>query len=189
MVSLEGVDDLSHGRHTFVFSYLRPMNGVQLHFLLNHVPLFFTLFGLLILLTSLVLKARGARRYALLIWILGAMGSLGAMATGEEAEEVAIQWGMSHQAIHEHQESAELAHFACIGLGLLSLVLVVFEIRSIAWWKGTVLLLVFLSLGVLVMMSWAAHEGGKLRHPELYQSPPVDQPLPEVPSEGETDVD
>jgi hypothetical protein len=28
-------------------------------------------------------------------------------------------------------------------------------------------------------MSIAAHEGGKLRHPELYQAPPTDQMLPE----------
>jgi len=166
------MEDKKHLRNLL---YIRNMNGVQLHFLLNHVPLFFTLFGLLIFITSLLLKTTSPRRFALIVWILAAMGSMGAMASGEEAEEVAEEWGMSHAAIHEHEEKAELAHFACIGLALLSLVLLIFEVRKINWWKGTTPLLVLLALGVLVLMSMAAHEGGKLRHPELYQAPPTDQ--------------
>ncbi len=154
------------------------MNGVQLHFLFNHVPLFFTLFGLLILLTSLALKTTAPRRYALIIWILAALGSLGAMATGEEAEELAEEWGMSHAAIQEHEESAEVAHFTCIGLGLLSVVLLIFDLRKITWWRGSQALLIMLSVAVIILMSIAAHEGGKLRHPELYQAAPTDQNLP-----------
>ena len=171
--------DLSHVRHSSDFSYLSHMNGAQLHFIFNHVPLFFALFGLIFWSITHFTQHSSLRRYALIIWIAAALGSMGAMATGEEAEEVAETWGMSHKAIHEHEEKAELAHFTCIALGLLSMILFVFEIRKIQWWKGAEGLLILLSVAVLVLMSIAAHEGGKLRHPELYQAPPTDQMLPE----------
>ena len=127
---------------------------------------------------SLVTKTINAKKWALVIWILAAGASMGAMATGEEAEEVAEEWGMSHKSIHEHEEMAEKAHLLCVALGLLSLVLLVFDIRHIQPWKGSEYVMTLLALVTFALMAWTAHEGGKLRHPELYQNPPTDQAAP-----------
>jgi uncharacterized membrane protein len=128
---------------------------------------------------SIFTKTTVARKWAFVIWMLAAGASMGAMATGEEAEEVAEEWGMSHKDIHEHEEMAEKAHLLCISLGILSLVLVIFEIRQIKAWKGSEYVMTLLALVTFAMMAWTAHEGGKLRHPELYQNPPTDQQSPE----------
>ena len=63
----------------------------------------------------------------MIIMVVMGLMSLAAMATGEEAEEVMEQWGMSHRAIHEHEELAEVAHFSALGVAVLAIVVFVIE--------------------------------------------------------------
>ncbi len=109
----------------------------------------------------------------MIIMVVMGLMSLAAMATGEEAEEVMEQWGMSHRAIHEHEELAEVAHFSALGVAVLAVLVFFVERKKKTEIKAFPFIAMIGLVGVLVTMSIAAHEGGKLSHPELYQTPPA----------------
>ncbi len=108
----------------------------------------------------------------MIIMVVMGLMSFAAMATGEEAEEVMEQWGMSHRAIHEHEELAEVAHFSALGVAVLTIIVFFVERKKQIQIKAFPFIAMMGLVGVLVTMSIAAHEGGKLSHPELYQTPP-----------------
>ncbi|MEY2764516.1 MAG: hypothetical protein RLZZ205_940 [Bacteroidota bacterium] len=108
----------------------------------------------------------------MIIMVVMGLMSFAAMATGEEAEEVMEQWGMSHRAIHEHEELAEVAHFSALGVAVLAIIVFFIERKKQIQIKAFPFIAMMGLVGVLVTMSIAAHEGGKLSHPELYQTPP-----------------
>ena len=64
------------------------MNGAHLHLLLNHVPLFATLFGLCILLFGFWLRNTTAQYIAMAFFILAALVTIPVMLSGEGAEEI-----------------------------------------------------------------------------------------------------
>ena len=149
------------------------MNGVQLHFLFNHVPMFLALFALILWVTNVFQPNKTLKNLAILFMVVMGLMSFAAMATGEEAEEVMEQWGMNHRAIHEHEELAEVAHFSALGMAALALVVFFIERKKGKAISAFPWIAMIGLLGVLITMSIAAHEGGKLSHPELYQTPPA----------------
>ncbi len=158
---------------SLLFPYLRPMNGVQLHFLFNHMPMFLALFSLILWVVNFFKPTAILKNLAMVIIVVMGLLSFAAMATGEEAEEVMEQWGMSHKAIHEHEELAEVAHFSALGVAVLAIVVFFIERKKQIQIKAFPFIAMIGLMGVLITMSIAAHEGGKLSHPELYQTPPA----------------
>ncbi len=108
----------------------------------------------------------------MIIMVVMGLMSMAAMATGEEAEEIMEEWGMNHRAIHEHEELAEVAHFCALGMAVLTIVVFFIERKKQTEIKAFSFISLVGLLCVLMTMSIAAHEGGKLSHPELYQTPP-----------------
>ena len=160
--------------HPFIpFSYLSPMNGVQLHFLFNHVPMFLALFALILWVVNFFKPTAIVKSLAMIIMVVMGLMSMAAMATGEEAEEVMEEWGMNHRAIHEQEELAEVAHFSALGMAVLTIIVFFIERKKQTEIKAFPFIAMIGLVGVLVTMSIAAHEGGKLSHPELYQTPPA----------------
>ena len=149
------------------------MNGVQLHFLFNHMPMFMALFALILWVVNFFKPTAILKNLAMVIMVVMGLLSFAAMATGEEAEEVMEQWGMSHKAIHEHEELAEVAHFSALGVAVLAIVVFFIERKKQIQIKAFPFIAMIGLIGVLITMSIAAHEGGKLSHPELYQTPPA----------------
>ena len=149
------------------------MNGVQLHFLFNHVPMFMALFALILWVVNFFKPTAILKNLAMIIMVVMGLMSMAAMATGEEAEEVMEQWGMNHRAIHEHEELAEVAHFSALGVAVLAIVVFVIERKKKTDIKAFPFIAILGLIGVLVTMSIAAHEGGKLSHPAVYQTPPA----------------
>lgn len=149
------------------------MNGVQLHFLFNHVPMFLALFALILWVVNFLKPTAIIRSLAMIIMVVMGLMSMAAMATGEEAEEIMEEWGMNHRAIHEHEELAEVAHFCALGMAVLTIVVFFIERKKQTEIKAFSFISLVGLLCVLMTMSIAAHEGGKLSHPELYQTPPA----------------
>jgi uncharacterized membrane protein len=149
------------------------MNGVQLHFLFNHVPMFLALFALILWVVNFLKPTAIVKSLAMIIMVVMGLMSMAAMATGEEAEEVMEEWGMNHRAIHEHEELAEVAHFSALGVAVLTIIVFFVERKKQTEIKAFPFIAMIGLVGVLVTMSIAAHEGGKLGHPELYQTPPA----------------
>ena len=75
-----------------LFPYLCPMNGVQLHFLFNHMPMFLALFALILWVVNFFKPTAILKNLAMIIMVVMGLMSFAAMATGEEAEEVMEQW-------------------------------------------------------------------------------------------------
>ena len=141
-------------------------NGAQLHLLLNHVPVFGTAFGLLLLLAALAMKNDGWRSAAMVVLLASALGTIPAYLTGEPAEDVIENLqGIEKEAIEEHEDGAM---FALIGVELLG------ALALFGLWKargGSVPTSVAngaLVLGLMVMaiVARTAHLGGAIHHPE-----------------------
>ncbi|MPT34477.1 MAG: hypothetical protein E2604_05170, partial [Flavobacterium sp.] len=84
------------------------MNGAHWHLVVNHLPIVFPIAGLVVILTGLISKSEAVKRTAYLIFIIGALSALAAMATGDGAEEVAEKITVvSKEYIESHEETAE----------------------------------------------------------------------------------
>ena len=63
------------------------MNNAHLHLVVNHLPIIFPVVGVIILLIGIFTKSDVSKRNAYIVFILGAVASVAAMATGEGAED------------------------------------------------------------------------------------------------------
>jgi len=145
------------------------MNPAELHLAINHLPLFSTLFGTLILACGLIFKKDILNLAAYILLILGTIGSIASVVTGEEAEELIEDYfpEISHEIIHEHEESAEGARNMSIALGIFSALGVFLNrtkrpLESLVGW-----IIVVGGIVGLVMLMNASHSGGEIMHKEI----------------------
>jgi hypothetical protein len=155
------------------------MNAAHWHLVLTHVPVIGTLFALLALAASLVMKNEGAKRLSLGALVVVALLALPAYFTGEPAEEVVERLpGVSERVIDQHEDAARLA-LAAVGVaGAAALAGLLLSLRAsrVPTWFVTAILLLALVSGIL--MAWTANLGGQIRHTEIrtsVQSFPADQ--------------
>ncbi|MDX1636504.1 MAG: hypothetical protein R3281_00955 [Balneolaceae bacterium] len=145
------------------------MNAAHYHLIINHLPLFSMLFGLLILTWGLTKKSDSITRIAYLLLVVGGISSYLAMETGEGAEEIVEEHAsISHDAIHNHEEAAEIAFWFSLiagGFGLAGLFTSAIDQRYQKTLAAGTFLVTLLALGSLI---YTAYEGGKIRHPEAY---------------------
>ena len=109
------------------------MNATHLHLLLNHIPILGSFFGLALLAASLV--SHGGQlwltRAALAFFIVVGLTAVPANLSGEEAEhQVEELPGVTHHAIHEHEEAAEAALIAASLLGAAALAALLLQQRN-----------------------------------------------------------
>lgn len=144
------------------------MNGAHWHLVVNHLPIVFPVAGLVVILTGLISKSEAVKRTAYLIFIIGALSALAAMATGDGAEEVVEKITVvSKEYIESHEETAET-------FALLSYVLGGFSIFGL--WASfkqksfnvivTGITLIF-ALVVLFFARQTGTTGGEIRHTEI----------------------
>jgi len=155
------------------------MNDAYLHLVINHVPIFSMLFGLLILSWGLFKKQESIQKIALVLFILGGITSYIAVETGEGAEDIVEEYvaSISHDAIHDHEEAAEIAMWFSMvtgGLALLGLAVANYNLRYKNVLMGV--LLVAATAAVATLM-YTAYEGGKIRHPEAHSTTQVERSI------------
>lgn len=148
------------------------MNDAYLHLVINHFPIFSMLFGLLILVWGLWKKQESIQKIAMVLFVLGAITSYIAVETGEGAEEIVEDYAstISHDAIHEHEEAAEIAMWFSLltgGLALANLFVVKYNLRHKNMVLGILLIAATAAVGTLL---YTAYEGGKIRHPEAHDT-------------------
>ncbi|MFH5833021.1 DUF2231 domain-containing protein [Halalkalibaculum sp. DA3122] len=145
------------------------MNAAHYHLIVNHLPIFSTLFGLLILLWGIFRANPSIKNIAYILLVVGAISGYVAMETGESAEDIVEEQSIaSHDLIHEHEEAAEIAFWFTIITGVLSLVCLFNPNLNPRYQKtltGAILLSALIALGTL---TYTAYEGGKISHPEAY---------------------
>lgn len=140
------------------------MNWPHIHLLLNHAPLFGTIFGTL-LLTLALWRRQDLTRTALYVLVLSGCAAIVVFLTGEPAADALAN---APEALVDRHE--DLAGVATVLTGLAAaaaLVALVISPRfaSLArWMNGTVLAL---ALGASALLAWTANLGGQINHPEV----------------------
>lgn len=144
------------------------MNPAHLHLIFNHFPIIIPIIGFLVILVGFAIRSELLKRTALGLFILGALFTLPAFGTGEDAEELIENLpGIEEKYIESHEEAAEIFAYLSYGLGVFSL------IGFWANWKQKPLAnsisvaVLLLAVVVLFFAKEAGTTGGEIRHPEI----------------------
>lgn len=145
------------------------MNGAHLHLIVNHIPLFTSVFGLIALLWSMVRRSSELRSAAIALFVLGGVSAWIANATGEGAEEVVEHLsGVTRPLIHEHEEAAEAGLIVCGILAALAVALAVLRKKAkpkvLKILQGVMLVLALMASTAMARVSFL---GGQIRHTEI----------------------
>lgn len=162
------------------------MNGAHWHLIVNHLPIIFPIVGVIVMITGQISKSEAVKRTALMIFVIGALTTFAAMATGERAEEIVENInGIAKNLIENHEEAAEKFALLSYILGALSLtgLWTSFKKKSFSGIISTIVFL--LALVVVFFARQAGTTGGEIRHPEIRS----DFHLPASGYENETHMD
>lgn len=143
------------------------MNAVQIHLMMNHVPVVAPVMAGLLLLIGFAVRSQAVLRAGLATLIVAALFAIPVFLTGEPVEEIAEKLpGVAKQQIETHEDSAKasLIFLSVLGAGSL-LALLAYRKRPLPTGVGAaVLVLCVIAAG---QVAWTAHLGGQIRHTEL----------------------
>lgn len=143
------------------------MNAVQIHLMMNHMPVVAPVMAGLLLLIGFASRSQALLRAGLATLIAAALFAIPVFLTGEPVEEIAEKLpGIAKQQIETHEDSAQasLIFLSVLGAGSL-LALVAYRKRALPTGVGaTALVLCVIAAG---QVAWTAHLGGQIRHTEL----------------------
>jgi hypothetical protein len=141
--------------------------GAHLHLLVNHAPIFGSLFALALLIASYFTSADTFRRTAFVVLILTAIVGAAADLSGQAAEDVIRGFpGVSRDVIHAHEDMGDKAYILAGVLGALSLgALVRWRRRPIP--ASATLVAVLATAFVGGAMVYTGLLGGRVRHTEV----------------------
>lgn len=143
------------------------MNAAQIHLALNHVPLFLSLIGGLVLILGIFRKNNAFITLSLFMLIAGALFTAPVFLTGEGTEELVEKaGGVNEAAIESHEDMAQISLIVIILTGVFALAGYVLRNRQ-SIYKGILTLTAIFSLASFVTMAQTAHLGGLIRHTEL----------------------
>ena len=143
------------------------MNASQIHLALNHLPVFLSLVGLVVLAIAMLKRNDTLTKTAFYLLLFAGVSALPVYFTGEGAEETVEHLpGVSETIIERHETLANVA-FGAAGVtavcALMGLLLyrkpgILRIIRSSA---------LFLAIVTSGVMAVTAHLGGQIRHTEI----------------------
>jgi len=140
----------------------------HLHLMLNHLPLFGLLIGLLLLGAAMWRGSIELTRAAMVLLVLVAGAAVVVYLTGEAAEELVENLpGVSEELIERHEETALVATVGATLVGLAAAV-GLWRLRAVTVlppWPSRLVLA--LGLVALALVAWTAGQGGQIRHTEI----------------------
>jgi uncharacterized membrane protein len=148
------------------------MNAAHWHLMINHIPVMGVIFGMIFLLVAMIGRNKTLIKASLWILVVVALATIPVFLSGDPAMEMIKNLpGVSHDLIHEHEELAEKAFIAVLGLGVIAaLGLLVHRTKNRV--SGIFLATVFvLTIITGVLMAGTANMGGEIRHPEIRSDP------------------
>ncbi len=144
------------------------MNAAHLHLLVNHVPVFGLVFGLLLLVAALWRGSGELSKTSLAILVITGIGAILVYLTGEPAgESIEHMAGVGESMVERHEDAALAATIAAgvVG-GLAAIALLAFrKAADLPRWVTSSALV--LTLGAAGLMGWTANLGGQIRHTEI----------------------
>lgn len=144
-----------------------PLTGVHIHLLVNHAPVFGSLFGLALFIASYFYAPDVLRRTAFAVLIGTALAALVAFLTGDPAQHAIREFpGVVRSMINEHEEMGESSFIAASVVGVVALIVLV-RWRNLPIPRAATLVLLLGNVVVAGMMVYTALLGGRIRHTEV----------------------
>jgi uncharacterized membrane protein len=148
------------------------MNLVHIHLLLNHFPVIGTLIAVILFVGSLVGKSDDLKKASLLIFVGIALLSIPVYMSGNAAQQAIKDLpGASQTLISEHQNAALLAYLFMEISGAVAWFALWRSRRTSQYGRGTLSVILILSIITLVLMANTSNIGGAIRHPEILSDP------------------
>lgn len=141
--------------------------GAHLHLLINHAPIFGSVFALLLLLASYFVARNVLRMTAFVVLIATAPLAFIAQRSGEPAEDAIRGFpGVQRKLLHDHEEMGEKAYLISIAVGVLALG------AAIRWRKApvpgsAVIVMTLATAAATGAMAYTGLLGGRVRHTEV----------------------
>jgi hypothetical protein len=154
------------------------LSPLHLHLMLNHLPIYGTVFAGIVLGWGLVRRSREGVRFGLWLTVLLALATIPVDLTGDPAEHQLRQFdpGVERRIIHAHEESGERGLWVVLATGAVAAAALWLGRRSTEP-RGTMPLVVLACLLVsFAMFAYAALLGGQIRHTELREPSTVVPP-------------
>ena len=154
---------------TLVKSNRMPHN----HLLINHLPIFATLFGLIFVWIAIIMNNQTLRITALIMLLLGGLSFLPSNFPGDAAHEVVEHLegferkSQNRKLMHEHEEMAEFATPFGIAMAILALFALILDARKSKYAQILAGIAGVLAIVVMVLLARVANSGGEIRHPEI----------------------
>jgi len=145
-------------------------NAAHLHLLLNHLPIFLPLFGLIILIIGIVFKSEIVKRVSLAMFVFTGLFAFIASSTGEGAEEIVEELKRSHDLIHEHEEAAETFALLSYVLAMFSIVAFWFNWKKHPFKDLSMYIALLISVIVIYFSYPTGQSGGEITHTEVSNS-------------------
>ena len=144
------------------------MNPTHLHLLINHLPVFGALSGVIVLVYALLNKNNQTKIASYLVFVVAAIGGLIAYLTGEDAEETVEDLaGVSKNILEMHEDAAWYALICFCLLGLASLIAIFITNKKPALARTTGFVILLLSLFSFSVVARTSYLGGQIRHSEI----------------------
>lgn len=144
------------------------MDPLQLHLLVNHLPIIGTITALIVVVIGVWRKDATIRAVGLSVYAVMALAVVPAYFSGEEAEErVENIAGISHDVIHEHEESAELSLTVMLIAAAVALATLFTQWKGMSIAQSLSYLFVVIATMAALQVARTGHEGGKIRRPDL----------------------
>lgn len=145
------------------------LQAEHLHLLTNHIPIFVTLSGLIVMGLSLFWKDRSTRRAGLVLILLGTTGGIATYWLGEQAykhvrglaDEIGQDW------LDLHLERADNIIWLFWLAAVAAVAALIIEWKMPRWALLSTLLATALAAATLGASGWIADAGGKIRHTEI----------------------
>lgn len=147
------------------------MNQTHIHLLINHLPIFGSILGGLVLMHGLWTKSNQTKIAAYNLFIISAIGAGIAYMTGEAAEEAVenIQ-GITKNIVSQHEDFAVYALVSLIILGVASIVGLFLTLKKSVLTKTIAFVILFISLISFGLVARTGYLGGQIRHTEINNS-------------------
>ena len=153
------------------------MNQTHLHLLINHLPVFGSFLGALVLAHGIYTRSNPAKIAAYNVLVISAIGAVIAYLTGEAAEETVENIaGISHDLIEEHEDGAVYSLIALIVAGSSSLLGVFLTLRKSVYVRKVAMATLLISFASFCIIARTAYIGGLIRHTEISNAPIISQP-------------
>lgn len=146
-------------------------NPAHIHLIVNHLPVFGTILGSIVLLQGLLQRNNQVQVAAYNLFILSAIGAIITYTSGHGAEEMIEKIpGVAENMIEAHEDFALFALIASSILGAASLAGLFINVMNLKFSRSFAVIAVILAAINCLILVYTGFLGGKIRHSEIHTS-------------------